>query len=322
MTQLTIPRGPEDFTPEWLTQALRSRCSATDYAVDSFRVETLDTVKGLGSEIARLRLAYVDESEDLPRSLIAKFPAAHPETRAMYARIRSHQREIGFYEEVAGEVPLRTPRCYYTAADSETGDFLLLLEDLFPARIGDQAAGCSQEDAKLAVEGLARLHARCWESSRLYEYEWLPAWDAFADHYQESYCQCWNLFMERYHDLVPAGIAEVAELVGRRVARIKHRSAEPPQTLVHGDYRLDNLFFGDSESDLALTVIDWGESVRGRGMYDVAYFLTGSMGTEQRRGQEMTLLRRYPTRCSGRAGSATMTSTSACATTGWRCWTL
>ena len=84
-------------------------------------------------------------------------------------------------------------------------------------------------------------------------------------------------------------------MVGRRVARIKHRLAEPPQTLVHGDYRLDNLFFGDSESDHTLTVIDWGDVLRGRGMYDVAYFLTGSMRIEHRRSQEMALLRRYHT---------------------------
>ena len=84
-------------------------------------------------------------------------------------------------------------------------------------------------------------------------------------------------------------------MIGRRIANIKHRLADPPQTLVHGDYRLDNLFFRVSELDLALTVIDWGEVWRGRGTYDVAYFLAGSMRTEQRRGQEMALLRRYHT---------------------------
>ena len=113
MTELAILRGPEDFTPEWFTRILRSRSSAAGYAVDWFRMETLDTVKSLGSEIVRLRLAYVDESDGLPTSSIAKFPATNPEARAMYDWLHSHQREIGFYEEVVGEVTLRTPRCYY-----------------------------------------------------------------------------------------------------------------------------------------------------------------------------------------------------------------
>ena len=203
MTDLTIPRSPRDFTPGWLTQALRTRCSIADYAVTSFRMETPDTGIGLGSEIVRLRLTYADEREDLPSLLIAKFPSTHPETRALYAQIRSHQREIGFYQEVAGEIPLRTPWCYYSAFDSETGDFLLLLEDLLPARMGDQAAGGSPQEAELAIEGLAGLHARYWESSRLDGYGWLPAWDGFADYYQENYGRWWNLVMQRFQDLVP-----------------------------------------------------------------------------------------------------------------------
>ena len=133
------------------------------------------------------------------------------------------------------------------------------------------------------------------ESSRLDEYDWLPTRDGFADYYQENYGRWWNLVMQRFQDLVPAGVPEVAELIGRRIVNIKHRMAEPPQTLVHGDYRLDNLIFRNSEPALTLTVIDWGEVWRGRGLYDVAYFLAGSMRTEQRRSQEMALLRRYHT---------------------------
>ena len=139
MTELTIPRCPRDITSGWLNRALRSRCGTADSAVKSFRMETPDTVKGLGSEIVRLRLVYDVEREGLPISLIAKFPSKHPDTRALYAQIRSHQREIGFYEEVAGEIPLRTPRCYYSAFEPETGDFLLLLEDLYPATPREQA---------------------------------------------------------------------------------------------------------------------------------------------------------------------------------------
>ena len=46
-----------------------------------------------------------------------------------------------------------------------------------------------------------------------------------------------------------------------------------PHTIIHGDYRLDNLFFGTDESDYELAVIDWQIASRGGAAYDVAYFI-------------------------------------------------
>jgi thiamine kinase-like enzyme len=62
---------------------------------------------------------------------------------------------------------------------------------------------------------------------------------------------------------------------------------------MHGDYRLDNMFFASAEGGDPLVVIDWQIASRGRGIFDVAYFLTGTMDAGQRRAQEMDLLRMY-----------------------------
>ena len=68
--------------------------------------------------------------------------------------------------------------------------------------------------------------------------------------------------------------------------------ATEPQTLIHGDYRLDNMFFGaGGEDDLAL--VDWQVSGIGCGLFDVAYFLSGSVTTEVRREIERDALYEY-----------------------------
>ena len=63
--------------------------------------------------------------------------------------------------------------------------------------------------------------------------------------------------------------------------------------LVHGDYRLDNMLFGQPGADRALTVVDWQTVTWGPAMTDVAYFLGCALPTELRREHYDALLRAY-----------------------------
>jgi aminoglycoside phosphotransferase (APT) family kinase protein len=49
---------------------------------------------------------------------------------------------------------------------------------------------------------------------------------------------------------------------------------------VHGDYRLDNLFFDDNRE---VTALDWQIVTKGVGGYDFAYFVSQSLSAEDRR---------------------------------------
>ena len=71
------------------------------------------------------------------------------------------------------------------------------------------------------------------------------------------------------------------------------RLAGPPQTLLHGDYRLDNLFFGADGADSDLYVIDWQAVAVGNGLSDVAYFLVGSLDPPAAAAAGEGLLRTY-----------------------------
>ena len=72
-----------------------------------------------------------------------------------------------------------------------------------------------------------------------------------------------------------------------------HELAAGPQTLTHGDFRLENMFFGGAGTD-DFTVIDWQTSgLIGNGVYDVAYFMVSSVPTEVRRRIEREALQEY-----------------------------
>jgi Ecdysteroid kinase-like family len=66
-----------------------------------------------------------------------------------------------------------------------------------------------------------------------------------------------------------------------------------PHTLAHGDFRPDNFAFSDAGGKGAFIVFDWQVSRRSHGARDLAYILAGSMETEQRRGNEKSLLDLY-----------------------------
>ena len=63
---------------------------------------------------------------------------------------------------------------------------------------------------------------------------------------------------------------------------------EAPETLVHGDLRLDNLVFRNDEP----VFFDWQAIRRGPAAYDVAWFLSGA-SDDLTPGDEAELLRAY-----------------------------
>ena len=56
MPKLKIPSTPEDITPQWLTEALRSTNTITDIRVKSVTVEPLVEGQGNTTQLARLKV--------------------------------------------------------------------------------------------------------------------------------------------------------------------------------------------------------------------------------------------------------------------------
>ena len=156
-----------------------------------------------------ISLDYDRAEPGAPRSLIAKFPAAAQENREVAMFFRFYEREVGFYQHIGGKVELRTPRCYFNAFDPSNGDFVLLLEDLAPAVVGDQVAGCTVEHVNLAIRELAKFQATWWRSPELDKLDWMPGinaeWNVAA--VEQSYPPSWDA-VRRVHGRLPdAGAA-------------------------------------------------------------------------------------------------------------------
>ena len=62
------------------------------------------------------------------------------------------------------------------------------------------------------------------------------------------------------------------------------------KSLIHVDYRLDNMMFG---GPYALAVVDWQVISVGCGMADVSYFLGTSLLTQNRLNNEHDLVKHY-----------------------------
>ena len=295
MADLEIPAGIGALTPEWLTQALRRTGAIAKAAVASFDSRRFAEGAGYMGELARIALRYDRPEDGAPRSLIAKLPTTSPVNRQIAGYLRLYEIETRFYQEIAGQVELRTPRCYYSALDTASGDFVLLLEDLAPARTGDHLAGCSPAQAELALRELAKFHAAWWDDPRLGGLTWLPSRDdpARAQMLEAVYQRAWGPFVERYGSQVPPAILKIGERYGQTMRERSARSAERPRTFVHGDYRPENLFFAGPEGGVPFAAIDWQVCAQGQGMQDVAYFLSGGMAPQQRKAHEMELLRTY-----------------------------
>lgn len=293
---MLIPPGPEALTPAWLTQALRSSGTIGDETrVVSFELLNPEGGPGIAGQHARLGLAYDRAEAGAPHTVFAKFSMTDPEVRQALHGYKMFLREVKFYRELANQVPIRTPRCYYSDLDMETGECVLLLEDLSGWKGGSFVAGCSPREAESVVRELARLHAAWWESPRLAQLDYAEADSANFEWFRATFLQNWEPFLARTAGRLPAGLAEASERVARRVPEVLTRlNHAPPRTLFHYDPHLDNLFFRTTDDGgLSVAAIDWQLYFIGRGVYDVAYFLAGNLSPDTRRSHEAGLLRMY-----------------------------
>ena len=153
---LSIADTPELLTPAWLTDAL----APTGLLEGASVVDVALTPVGTGQMCDSFRLALTyDRPTTAPPSVVAKQPAADPTSRTTALQLRSYEIEVRFYQQLAPALPIRTPHVFHASIDVATAAFVLLLEDLAPARQGDQLAGCSVAEATVAVDELVKLHA-------------------------------------------------------------------------------------------------------------------------------------------------------------------
>jgi hypothetical protein len=280
---MTIPRGPLDVTPEWLGSVL---------GADVRQVDVTPIGTGQTGATYRVSARYSAERTDLPGTFAVKLPAQDDAVRERVAL--GYRSEVEFYTDVADKVAIGIPRCFHSDITDDGTDFVLLMADMAPAVQGDQIAGCSAPEARLAVEALAGLHGPSWCD---------PGW-----------LQLSSISMPKPGDEAAAtGLGDVSRMaadivIERLGARISGEdqetltaamgsvtpwlAAEPNRfALMHGDYRLDNMLFDPDRT--RVTIVDWQTMGVGLPARDLAYFTATSLDPDVRPQLEKDLVADY-----------------------------
>lgn len=288
--------GAAELDPTWLTDALR-RSLGVDAAIVEVSHRSIGT--GQVGENVRLALTWDDASPDLPTSVVAKLPSTSEVSRATAVQIDTYVKEVGFYRVVQREVDIRTPRLHALEWDPATHDFVLLMEDIAPATQGDQITGCSLDQAALAIDEAVGLHAPSWgRVGRWVAEEWLkrPGGDD-ATARAQLFSLLTGGFVERYEGRLTASQLAMTTSLTEVFPAWQHLLIDWADRhgwcLVHGDYRLDNMLFGEPPVSPALTIVDWQTVAIGVGPTDVAYFLGAGLLPPEREANERDLVGRY-----------------------------
>jgi hypothetical protein len=272
-----VPATASDLSPAWLSDVL---------GVDVVGVTMLDQAVATNQRV-RVGITYATPGAG-PPSLFAKLAPIDPAHRAMIDAIGMGEREAQFYADISGTVALRVPRCYHSAT-SDTGDFVILLEDLAEAgcSFSDGAWGVDADAAAGALEDLARFHGRFADAAyRSTAAPWLTRTRA---RHAGATAQRLRHVLDTHGDGLTDAYIAAGELYVDHHDRIDDLWNAGPQTYIHGDTHIGNVFLDGGR----VGFLDWGLSRVSTPLRDVSYFLTMTVDPDERRRSERDLLRLY-----------------------------
>ena len=258
-----LPDGIDDIDDAWLSAAMGSP------------VQTVD-ITDIGTGVGMIGAIYRATLEgDGPDTVVIKMPGLDETARFTAQILRLNIREVGFYRELAAESPIRVPHCHFGSVDPETHQFVLVLEDVGSYRAVSQVEGMGRVDAEQAVDELAAWHAHWWGKAGPI----VERGTAMAIHDPIYPMLLPPVFSDGWAKVrgamsVPRVVETVADGWVEALPGMLGSLSTTPSTLVHGDYRADNMFFDDDGRVVLLDFQVIGESMP---VGDLAYFVTGSL---------------------------------------------
>lgn len=271
----------EQITPEFLSALLGREVTALTA-----------TPIGTGQVGATYRLAL--QGEGIPPTLVAKLPSKDELSRTTGKSHLTYLRESRFYQQFAGRKPMAVPDHLYIAFDEESHAFTLIMHDLPHHRAGNQLLEPSREEALLAMDAAASIHAAWWGNPTLDTLDWPNGTRAVPPPLDVDalYQAFWPAFCDRYGARVTQDMRTVGErFLGKLAAQ--HAAHQSPRCLTHNDFRADNMLFALDDPDKPIVIVDWQTTGVGVGAGDVAYYIGTSFDPESRRVLEPELLAAY-----------------------------
>ena len=287
-----MPDGEGDITAGWMSRALSTGSTFDFPNIASIRVESAGF--GFMGKILRCHIGYEDTVAGAPESVVVKLPSANPMNRRIALKRSLYRREYEFYRRLAPQTPIRTPALFYSDYDAGSQNFVLVMEDLGGMDMADQLEGATPAQASCSIRAAATLQGHYWGKS--HELSRSGAVDILCPKnrpaLQVLYLACLGPCLDRFGSLLSGEMSRLIERYGTRLAAHFADMAARPRTLVHGDFRCENMFFATDGAD-GIAVIDWQVCGIGLGLYDVAYFLGDSVTTQTRRDIERDAVAAY-----------------------------
>ncbi len=317
-----IPQSGDELTATWFTEVLADGASVSVTSVDK---RIIGTGVGFLGELHRCALTWSHDSHDLPDSVIVKIPSKTLENRSVGEGLMAYEREIVAYRELGADLALPMPTHYHSAMDPDPAAwlmrpvlfllerlpvggvnwltlqflkmsgkskrrYLLVMEDIVDARPPQQVEGGSLDDVTQALAVLAQFHAANWMADHMVDrYERIWPINQTPKVWQAGYMRNRDEFVERFGHVIGDAMMARLDQVQEDLPVIIEPLGNEPWTLLHGDYRLDNLLYRPTGD---LVVVDYQLIGYGRPGWDVAYFVTTALSPDHREAEEH-LLRHY-----------------------------
>jgi len=259
----SVPWLPSHLTPERITLWLQqSGGLEKDNKVRTVDLKPFAIGEGLMSIMYRVTVVYEYAPKNgLKTAFVCKLspPAAKP--RVLGALLSLFEAEVNFYNKGLKEATkMDAPNCYY-AGSASNGRYCILLEDLSPAKAGQQLAGVKIEHAREATKTLAKFHAKYrgkMRTEKVFE-GWLLRQDdrAYWKLVKGSYVKAAKTVQPRIDNVFKTpnvdGFSQIAVKFGDNFDKwmelvcLDNKELNPNAnsqlTLTHGDFRAENMFF-------------------------------------------------------------------------------
>lgn len=276
--KMPFPRDPDAMRadPDWLIARLKASGGLpSDANITEVKVQRFKTNEAFRSLVATVDIKFTASATSESRHFVAKFAPQVTSLRdhAIYLLQENAAKEAGVYAELSADPAVATPHAWISDLHSSTGNLCIVMDRLVDTVEMTERAGCPASECGLAMDAFAALHARYWQ--RETEATFLKVVpDAVIDYMG-------TLFE-----------GEDAAIFGDLIRATWRYDSVAPTTVLHGDARVGNMLF-PSDTGGHFAFIDWQAARKGKGAFDVAYFLALSVDAEVRRSEEAALLARY-----------------------------
>ena len=279
-----LPDMPQGLTATWLSAVLGQD-------IQTVTLEQIGEGAGMMSEISRVHISYADPNHPGPKAIIAKYASQNPTNREVAMSFNLYERETRYFAELDEQTSAMSPATLLVQIEGDR--FVILMDDLHDYHVGDQRVGATLAQTELAIDELAKLHGAFWQ--QVDHLDWIPgiADSYHADNMRNFSDAGWEQMISVFGEFIPPDIAQMKQMYMQALPALQAAMHTPPITLIHGDFRMENLLYGTQDDHTPIVIIDWQGPLLGWGMVDVCLLLGQSTQTSVRRQHERELLQRY-----------------------------